>query len=76
MPANSAALLTIIAVVGKEDIAVVSATVISQIRQRPSRQGVNFKPSGLLPSDLDRPCGSLIAEMLARFKLRWIMSLR
>ena len=50
--------------------------VISQIRKRPSRQGVNVRPSGLLPSDLDRPVSSLVAGMHALFKLRWIMSLK
>ena len=50
--ANSAALPAVIAVAVKKDVAVVSATVISQIRQQPSCQGVNVKPSGRLSSGL------------------------
>ena len=76
MAADSAAMPAVIAVVGKKDIAVVSTTVIFQIRQQPLPQGVNVKPSDLLPSDLDKPCGSLVAGMPARIKIRWIMSLR
>ena len=74
--ANSAALPVFIAVVGKKDIALISASVISQIRQRPSRHGVGVKLSCLLPSGPDRLCGSWVVGMPARFKLRWIMSLR
>ena len=47
------------------DAAVVSATVTSHTRQRPSRHGISERPSGRLPSDLTRPVGSFDAGIAA-----------
>jgi len=43
----------------------VSATVTSQVAQRPSRHGMRVSPSGRLLSDLSKPCGSLMDGKLA-----------
>jgi len=44
----------------KYEAATVSVTVTSQVAQRPSCHGMSVSPSGRLPSDLRRPCGSLM----------------
>jgi hypothetical protein len=41
------------------ETATVFVTVTSQVALRPSRQGIDVKPSGRLPSDLVNPFGSL-----------------
>ena len=43
----------------------VSTTVMSHVRHRPDCHGTSVSPSGLLPSVLLRPVGSLMAEMSA-----------
>lgn len=58
------------------DAARVSATVTSQIKLLPACQGIKVRPSGLLPSDLDRPDGSLTDGTPALERLRHMMSLR
>jgi len=52
-------------VTGRYDCATVSVTVTSQVTLLPFCQGMRVSPSGLLPSDLRRPDGSLAAGMLA-----------
>ena len=47
------------------DAANVSGTVTSHVKQRPLDQGIMVTPSGLFPSDLERPLGSLMAGILA-----------
>jgi hypothetical protein len=68
--ADSAALPASAAVNGRYDAAVVSATVTSQMRQRPSRHGIKVRPSGRLPSVRERPFGSLVAGIPARVSER------
>ena len=51
-------------------------TVTSQQRGLPSCHGIRDRPSGLLPSDLDRPLGSLVTGMLADPNARATSSLR
>jgi len=48
------------------DVASVSATVTSHIRQHPLLHGMRVIPSGRFPSDLASPDGSLTAGILAR----------
>jgi len=48
-------------------------TVTSQVALRPDRHGTSVKPSGLLPSVLLRPCGSLTADVSALISARWII---
>ena len=52
-----------------------STTVASHNKGRPPLHGIRVCPSGLLPSDLVRPDGSLTAGMPARLRLRWMRSL-
>src|SRR5688572_19229414 len=59
--ANSAALPASVAVSGMYDAATVSTTVASPIKVRPLPHVIRVWPSGLLPSDLVRPDGSLTA---------------
>ena len=56
----SAATPAVVDVLARYDAAKVSPTVASQTRLRPALQGIMVRLSGLLPSDLTRPCGSLI----------------
>ena len=63
--ADSAALPAETEVECRYDAAVVSATVTSHTRQRPSRHGISERPSGRLPSDLTRPVGSFDAGIAA-----------
>ena len=51
-------------------------TVTSQQRGLPSCRGIRDRPSGLLPSDLDRPLGSLVTGMPADTNARATSSLR
>ena len=62
-------------VVAMYERAVVSVTVTSHVAHRPSRQGIRVKPSGRLPSDLVRPCGSLTAAIPALDMARQTKSL-
>ena len=54
----------------------VSATVTSQTKQRPSGYGMRVRPLGRLPSDLSRPADSFVAGILALVSERSTMSLR
>ena len=49
--------------IDKYDAATVSVTVTSQVALRLSRQGIEVKPSGRVPSDLIKPCDSLTDRM-------------
>src|SRR6218665_1943663 len=57
--AASAAAPAVVDVLARYDAAMVSATVASQTKLRPALQGIRVRPSGLLPSDLTNPGGSL-----------------
>src|SRR6218665_3183237 len=57
--AASAAAPAVVDVLAIYDAARVSATVASQIKLRPVLHGIRVRPSGLLPSDLSSPGGSL-----------------
>ena len=52
------------------EVATVSTTVASHIKVRPLPHGIRVWPSGLLPSDLVRPDGSLTAGVPALLRLR------
>src|ERR1043165_9533809 len=52
------------------EAATVSTTVASHSKVRPPLHGIRVYPSGLLPSDLVRPDGSLTAGMPALLRLR------
>jgi len=58
-------------VTGRYDCATESVTVTSQVTLLPFCQGMTVSPSGLLPSDLRRPDGSLAAGMLAADSARF-----
>jgi len=51
-----------------------AATVTSQVAKRPSCHGMSVSPSGRFPSDLRRPCGSLMEGNLAFDNERQIRS--
>src|SRR5688572_4896168 len=68
--AFSAAAPASAAVSATYEVATVSATVASHITERPLLQGIRVWPSGLFPSDLVRPEGSLIAVIPALLRLR------
>ena len=70
---DSAALPADMAVDGRYEVALVSATVASHIRHLPSCHGISVSPSGRFPSVLVRPAGSLIAGMSVRVRERCIM---
>src|SRR6218665_1581705 len=72
--AFSAALPASIAVTATYEAATVSTTVASHIKDRPSFQGTRVWPSGLFPSTLVRPDGSLITGVPALLMLRRMMS--
>ena len=55
-------------------MASVSITVESQARHLSACHGMRVSPSGLLPSDLNRPLGSLANGTMARPRARQIMS--
>src|ERR1051325_4296750 len=74
--AMSAAPPAVVEVVGRCETASVSAMVTSHIRLLLPCQGISVRPSGRLPSDLDRPDGSLVDGMPARVRPRQIRSLR
>src|SRR6218665_1827611 len=57
--AASAAAPAVVDVLARYDAARVSATVASQTKLRPALQGIRVRPSGLFPSDLTSPGGSL-----------------
>src|SRR6218665_1142762 len=57
------------------EVARVSITVAAHNGVRPPLHGISVWPSGLLPSDLVRPDGSLIAGIPALLRLRCIRSL-
>ena len=68
-----AAIPATIATVAKKETALVSAKVTSHTRQRPSRHGINERPSGRLQSTRKSLCDFLVAWMLARFNEQCIM---
>src|SRR6218665_2304569 len=72
--AFSAGLPASIAVSATYEAATVSTTVASHIKDRPSFHGTRVWPSGLLPSSLVRPDGSLIAGVCVLLRLRRMMS--
>src|SRR6218665_1382175 len=57
--AASADAPAVVDVLARYDVARVSATVASQTKLRPALQGIRVRLSGLLPSDLTSPGGSL-----------------
>ena len=57
------------------DAAYVSGTVTSYAKGLPRDQGSNVAPSGLLPSLLDNPIGSLLAGICVFFTALHIRSL-
>ena len=57
------------------DVAIVSGTVTSPVRHLPCDQGISATPSGRFPSLLVKQIGSFDAGILARHKLRQMMSL-
>jgi len=61
-------------VTGRYNCVNVSATVTSKVTLLPFCQGMRVSPSGLLPSDLRRPDGSLAAGMLAADRTRQMRS--
>src|SRR6218665_543738 len=61
---------------GRDEEARESTTVASQIRVRPLSHGISVRPSGLFPSALLRPGGSLTVGIPARVRPRQIKSLR
>ena len=75
LAAFSAALPGHSAVSVKYDGARVSATVTSQVRHLPDCHGMSVRPSGSLPSDLNKPDGSLMAGILAFVRARHTKSL-
>ena len=52
-----------------------SGQVASHTKGLPELHGANVTPSGLLPSDLDRPGGSSLDGIPAEESVRWMMSL-
>jgi len=70
----SAAAPAIADVASKCDAAIVSGTVTSNIKHFPFDQGMSVTPSGRFPSLLVKPSGSFDAVIIARDRLRHIMS--
>ena len=76
--AASAAAPAVTDVLARYDSATVSAIVTSQVMECPSCQGTSVSPSGLFPSALSRPFGSLaqlVAGTPARTRVRYMKSL-
>jgi len=71
----TAALPTCSAFSNTQNVASVWATVTSHVALHPDCHGTNVKPSGLFPSSLPRPWGSITAGVSARIRARWIKSL-
>ena len=72
--ARSAAVVSLVAVSSTNEMAYVSATVMSHASGLPLVQVMRLDPSGLLPSDRDRSTGSFKAGYCALFTTLQIIS--